>query len=129
DRDHDVIMRRVGRTVRAERRDSSGRVVPSHGPSPGHRPASARRPTVGRLEEVPDMTTTEDRGADLQLKAKHRAMWASGDYAAVAAELIPDLGPTLVAACGITAGQRVLDVAAGTGNAAIPAAAAGADVV
>lgn len=73
------------------------------------------------------MTTTET--PDRTLKRKHRAMWASGDYGAVAAELIPDLGPTLVAACRVTAGQRVLDVGAGTGNAAIPAAATGADVV
>ena len=35
----------------------------------------------------------------------------------------------LVDACGITAGQRVLDVAAGTGNVAIRAAERGADVV
>lgn len=55
-------------------------------------------------------------------------MWASGDYAAAAAELIPDLGAELVRACGVTDGQRVLDVAAGTGNAAIPAAATGARV-
>jgi ubiquinone/menaquinone biosynthesis C-methylase UbiE len=41
--------------------------------------------------------------------------------------LLP-LGPTLVEACGITAGMRVLDVAAGTGNASIPAAMTGADV-
>jgi len=39
------------------------------------------------------------------------------------------LGPRLVEAAGIGPGQRVLDVAAGTGNAAIPAAQAGADVV
>jgi len=38
-------------------------------------------------------------------------------------------GPTIVAAAGITAGQRVLDVAAGAGNASIPAAEAGASVV
>jgi ubiquinone/menaquinone biosynthesis C-methylase UbiE len=56
-------------------------------------------------------------------------MWASGDYPAVAAQLIPELGPALVTACGIRSGQRVLDVAAGTGNAAIPAAATGAHVV
>jgi ubiquinone/menaquinone biosynthesis C-methylase UbiE len=56
-------------------------------------------------------------------------MWASGDYAAVATELIPELGPALVAACGVRAGRRVLDVAAGAGNAAIPAAATGAEVV
>jgi SAM-dependent methyltransferase len=62
------------------------------------------------------------------LKEKHRAVWASGNYAAVAADLIAELGPVLVEACGVRAGQRVLDVAAGTGNAAIPAALAGADV-
>ncbi|MER7819206.1 methyltransferase domain-containing protein [Streptomyces sp. NPDC096153] len=67
--------------------------------------------------------------ADRAVKAKHRAMWALGDYPAVADQLIPALGPTLVEACGIGAGSRVLDVAAGTGNAAIPAALAGADVV
>jgi SAM-dependent methyltransferase len=38
-------------------------------------------------------------------------------------------GPTIVAAAGITAGQRVLDVAAGAGRASIPAAEAGASVV
>ena len=66
--------------------------------------------------------------ADRELKTKHRALWASGDYAAVAAELIPELGPVLVQACGVQAGDRVLDVAAGSGNASIPAAAAGAVV-
>jgi len=66
---------------------------------------------------------------DAALKAKHRAMWALGDYPAVAAEVIPNLGAVLVEACGVQAGHRVLDVAAGSGNAAIPAALAGADVV
>ncbi len=56
-------------------------------------------------------------------------MWASGDYPSVAAEIIPDLGAVLVEACGIGPGHRVLDVAAGSGNAAIPAALAGAAVV
>jgi ubiquinone/menaquinone biosynthesis C-methylase UbiE len=67
--------------------------------------------------------------ADRELKAKHRALWASGDYAAVAAELIPTLGSELVRASGVRPGDRVLDVAAGSGNAAIPAAAAGAIVI
>ena len=67
--------------------------------------------------------------ADLALKAGHRAMWALGDYPSVAADLIPDLGATLVQACGIKQGLRVLDVAAGSGNAAIAAARAGATVV
>ncbi|MCX5045436.1 class I SAM-dependent methyltransferase [Aldersonia sp. NBC_00410] len=72
--------------------------------------------------------TSADQDADRQLKAKHRALWASGDYPAVAAEIIPALGPELVRACGIGPGHHVLDVAAGSGNAAIPAAALGATV-
>lgn len=56
-------------------------------------------------------------------------MWALGDYPVVAAELIPHMGTTLVEACTIGEGVRVLDVAAGSGNAAIPAALAGAQVV
>jgi ubiquinone/menaquinone biosynthesis C-methylase UbiE len=73
-------------------------------------------------------TNTVERDADRALKAKHRALWAAGNYPAVAAELIPQLGPELVRATGVRAGQRVLDVGAGSGNAAIPAAALGADV-
>ena len=71
----------------------------------------------------------EVTGADRALKAKHRAMWALGDYPALAADIIPDLGKVLVQACRVRPGERVLDVAAGSGNAAIPAAQAGADVV
>ncbi|GAP48072.1 class I SAM-dependent methyltransferase [Streptomyces azureus] len=76
------------------------------------------------------MTTQNSSAeADRALKAKHRAMWAQGDYPSLAAEVIPGLGAVLVEACGVRSGQRVLDVGAGTGNAAIPAALAGADVV
>ncbi|MHA7190490.1 class I SAM-dependent methyltransferase [Arthrobacter sp. MDT2-16] len=73
-----------------------------------------------------DTTTSTD--ADKALKAKHRAMWAQGDYAAIASEIIPSLGHVLVDALGVTEGQHVLDIAAGTGNAAIPAAQRGAHV-
>lgn len=67
---------------------------------------------------------------DVQAVAtKHRAMWASGDYPKLAAELVAPLGPVLVEATGVGPGDRVLDVAAGTGNAAIPAAQTGASVV
>jgi SAM-dependent methyltransferase len=76
--------------------------------------------------ETTTATTTE---ADQALKAKHRAMWALGDYPALAADLVSGLGPILVEACGVGPGDRVLDVAAGSGNAAIPAARAGASVV
>ena len=67
--------------------------------------------------------------ADRALKSKHRAMWAQGDYPSLAAEVIPELGAILAEACGVRSGQRVLDVGAGSGNAAIPAALTGADVV
>ena len=76
------------------------------------------------------MTDTIDTlAADRALKAKHRAMWALGDYPAVAADVIPELGPVLVAASGVRAGDRVLDVAAGSGNAAVRAALTGARVI
>ena len=76
------------------------------------------------------MTTTASSTADADtaLKARHRAMWALGNYHAVATEIIPDLGPVLVEAAHIGPVDRVLDVAAGTGNVAIPAAATGAQV-
>src|SRR5215207_4327685 len=96
----------------------------------------ARRPTVatararatGELEPTPErkdavMTAVAD------LKRAHRAIWAAGDYAAVA-EVIDELPPRdLLARLEITPGQEVLDVATGTGNIAIRAAAAGAQVV
>src|SRR2546430_8197971 len=73
--------------------------------------------------------TTNTAEAARALKARHRAMWAFGDYPAVVTDLVSPLGPVLAGACGIRPGDRVLDVAAGTGNAAIPAALAGASVV
>jgi len=66
---------------------------------------------------------------DRELEARHRALWALGDYGAIADEVVAPLGPVLVQAAGIGRGQRVLDVAAGTGNASLPAAATGATVV
>lgn len=76
------------------------------------------------------MTEANDAAeADPAVKTKHRKMWALGDYPAVATQLITDLGPALVEACGVRSGERVLDIAAGSGNAAIPAALAGASVV
>ena len=66
--------------------------------------------------------------SDPELKARHRAMWASGDYPSMVETFLLPLGPRLVEACGIGPGMRVLDVAAGTGNAAIPAAQLGAEV-
>jgi SAM-dependent methyltransferase len=61
------------------------------------------------------------------LKRAHRALWARGDYSRPAQFVLP-LGPRLVERAGVGPGMTVLDVATGTGNAAIPAAATGARV-
>lgn len=66
--------------------------------------------------------------ADRDAKAAVRRMWALGDYHRFATSTVWELGQVLVDACGIAPGQRVLDVAAGTGNTAIRAAEAGAEV-
>jgi SAM-dependent methyltransferase len=73
--------------------------------------------------------TTNPQALNPELKAKHRKMWASGDYPDMVETFLTPLGPRLVEACEIGPGERVLDVAAGTGNASIPAAATGASVV
>jgi SAM-dependent methyltransferase len=62
------------------------------------------------------------------VKDAHHKTWASGDYARIA-ELVTDIGERVVERAGVRSGSDVLDVAAGTGNAAIPAAAAGAHVI
>lgn len=64
-----------------------------------------------------------------QFKERVRATWAAGDYDTVATKNIWDVGPKLVEHAGVEAGMRVLDVACGTGNVAVPAAVAGGQVV
>jgi SAM-dependent methyltransferase len=74
------------------------------------------------------MTTPTKLPFDSELKARHRAMWASGDYPGMVETWISPIGPRLVEASGIAPAMRVLDVAAGSGNASIPAAKRGASV-
>jgi ubiquinone/menaquinone biosynthesis C-methylase UbiE len=77
-------------------------------------------------------TTSTQAMAETAARARIEEMsspWALGDYDRFARELVWDLGPELVEACAIGPGQRVLDVAAGTGNVALRAAQAGAQVV
>ena len=81
------------------------------------------------MTELRSTPPADSQGAsDSELKARHRAMWASGDYPSMVEAWLLPLGPRLVDASGIAPGMRVLDVAAGTGNASLPAAQAGADV-
>jgi 2-polyprenyl-6-hydroxyphenyl methylase/3-demethylubiquinone-9 3-methyltransferase len=84
----------------------------------------AARSRIDELKRRTGMTTDQSAtGTTTQ------SPWALGDYHRFAKATIWELGPVLVEACGITAGQRVLDVAAGTGNVAIRAALRGAQVV
>ncbi len=75
------------------------------------------------------MTCDTPSREDQTLAATHRAMWALGDYALMAEEIMAPLSPILIAATGIGPGVRVLDVAAGSGNISLPAAQTGASVV
>jgi SAM-dependent methyltransferase len=68
---------------------------------------------------VPDLTA---------IKARQQRTWASGDYAAVATLIVP-VAESLCDAADIQAGWRVLDVAAGSGNATLAAARRGAQAV
>ena len=76
------------------------------------------------------MTTSSitETDAVAQLKDQHRGVWAAGRYADVA-EHVADAGPAhLLSLADIQPGQAVLDVATGTGNVALRAAALAADV-
>jgi len=71
------------------------------------------------------MSTTQTTQPDLvAVKQRQQKMWASGDYSAVAAR-IAVMAEDMVQAAGLKAGERVLDVATGSGNAAIAAARSG----
>jgi SAM-dependent methyltransferase len=74
------------------------------------------------------MSVIQTRQPDLAaVKARQRQTWASGDYSAVAALIVP-MAEKLVDTADLQAGQRVLDVACGSGNAALAAARCGCEV-
>ena len=61
------------------------------------------------------------------VKARQQTTWASGDYAEIATLIVP-VAERLADAADLRAGSAVLDVASGSGNAAIAAARLGAIV-
>src|SRR3954468_22108233 len=65
---------------------------------------------------------------DMAARQQARATWAAGDFDAIA-EFIWEVGGVAAAAADCGPADRVLDIAAGSGNAAIQAAQRGADVV
>jgi SAM-dependent methyltransferase len=69
-----------------------------------------------------------DEAAVDQMKARAAEAWGQGDYARIA-ELILPVSRALVDGCAISAGQEVLDVAAGNGNLTVVAGEEGASVV
>jgi SAM-dependent methyltransferase len=75
--------------------------------------------------EVPDGQAAPDFG---ELTERMRALWASGDFAKVGAAHVV-VGELLCRALDVHPGERVLDVAAGSGNTALAAARRGASVI
>src|SRR3954464_7467562 len=69
-----------------------------------------------------------DEAAVSHMKQRAAEAWGEGDYARIA-ELILPVSRALVDACAISAGQEVLDVAAGNGNLPVVAGEEGASVV
>jgi ubiquinone/menaquinone biosynthesis C-methylase UbiE len=63
-----------------------------------------------------------------QIKQRQRAIWSLGDYSTLSKSLWP-ASVELCEACAVSAGQEVLDVAAGDGNFARACASVGAGVV
>jgi len=55
------------------------------------------------------------------IKTKQQATWASGDFAVIGTTL-QIVGETLAEAVDVCAGERVIDIAAGNGNATLAAA-------
>jgi len=67
------------------------------------------------------MVTTNSAPDFAAIKAKQRQTWATGDYAVIGTT-ISYMAETLCEAMDLHAGQQVLDVAGGSGNAALGAA-------
>ena len=72
-------------------------------------------------------TNIDDAEVMTELRAKQQQVWSSGDYNRIAA-LTVAVNETLVTSAQVAPGEHVLDVATGTGHAALAAARVGARV-
>ncbi len=85
--------------------------------------SSEHSPAIGRVTGAPEVPAwSED-----PLTARARTVWTAGDFLPIARSFAPG-AEAFVARLGLRPRERVLDVACGTGNLAIPAARAGARV-
>src|SRR5690242_276796 len=91
-------------------------------------PARRLPRTLSTASDQPQEETDGGHGAD-QIKQGARAAWAAGDYPAIAQRQLWPVGERIVRRAAVTPGDDVLDVACGTGNAALRAAQAGGLVV
>src|SRR5688572_5655815 len=90
----------------------------SREPLPIRRPG--RMPSVS-CDHLPWSATRRNAMDIATVKQRQQAAWAAGDYAAVGARF-PITAELLCEAVDLRAGERVLDVACGNGNAALAAA-------
>lgn len=88
-----------------------------------------RNRKFGSMNPVNSGKSPNQPGPLDQLKTNARTAWAAGDYPAVARRQLWPVGERIVRHVGVRPGEDVLDVACGTGNAALRAAAAGARTV
>jgi len=76
---------------------------------------------------APGATRRQGMTDSMNIKSRQQAMWSSGDFAVIGTTL-QIVGEELCEAMDLRSGQRVLDVAAGNGNAALAAARRWCDV-
>ena len=97
--------------------------------------ATCSRPVLELKQKLPrrigsPATSNDGKGSEMATEAQQRARatWSAGDFDAIAAADLGGRRRPRRSGSASSEGERVLDVACGTGNAAIPAAAAGAEV-
>ena len=95
------------------------------------RPTQAPPPDINppKKDQYNECSNTHARHTDLAtIKSRQQVAWGSGDYAIIGTTL-QIVGETLCEAVDLRSNQRVLDVAAGNGNATLAAARRFAEVV